>query len=181
MLFRSNNGTIISKIKKSANDEGKKYEMYYDFNEKIKYAKSHRVLAMNRGEKEKILSILLDFDNEYIYDYLKHKIIKNFNSKVTSYVEDAILDSLKRLIYPSIERDIRNELTEIAEESAIDIFKINLENLLMTRPLTGYRVLGFDPAFRTGCKLASLDEKGNVLSIDVIYPQIGRASCRERV
>ena len=165
-----NNGTIISKIKKSANDEGKKYEMYYDFNEKIKYAKSHRVLAMNRGEKEKLLSISLDFDNEYIYDYLKHKIIKNFNSKVTSYVEDAILDSLKRLIYPSIERDIRNELTEIAEESAIDVFKINLENLLMTRPLTGYRVLGFDPAFRTGCKLASLDEKGNVLSIDVIYP-----------
>lgn len=165
-----NNASIGSKLKKDAIDESKKYEMYYDFNEKIKYAKSYRVLAINRGEKEKVLQVNLSFDDEYIFGYLKNKIIKNPNSFVCNYVEEAIKDALKRLIYPSIERDIRNELTLIAEESAIEVFKINLENLLMTRPLSGYRVLGFDPAFRTGCKLASLDEKGNVLSIDVIYP-----------
>lgn len=165
-----NNGSIIAKIKKDAIDELKKYEMYYEFTEKIKYAKSYRVLAINRGEKEKVLQVNLSYDDEFIYSYLKTKIIKNKDSFVCPYVEEAIKDALKRLIYPSIERDIRNELTDVAEESSIEVFKINLENLLMTRPLSGYRVLGFDPAFRTGCKLASLDEKGNVLSIDVIYP-----------
>lgn len=165
-----NNGNIISKLKKNANDEKKIYEMYYDFSEKIKYAKSYRVLAINRGEKENILSIKLDYDTDYIFNYLKTKIIKNSASFVCSYVEDAIKDALKRLIYPSIERDVRAELTEKSEDSAIEVFKSNLENLLMTRPITGYRVLGFDPAFRTGCKLACLDEKGNVLHKDVIYP-----------
>lgn len=165
-----NNGTIVSKIKKNASDEKKIYEMYYDFNEKIKYAKSYRVLAINRGEKENILSVKLDYDSDYIFNYLKGKIIKNPASFVCSYVEDAIKDALKRLIYPSIERDVRAELTEKAEDNAIEVFKSNLENLLMTRPITGYRVLGFDPAFRTGCKLACLDEKGNVEHIDVIYP-----------
>lgn len=165
-----NNGNIISKLKKNANDEKKIYEMYYDFSEKIKYAKSYRVLAINRGEKENILSIKLDYDTDYIFNYLKTKIIKNPASFVCSYVEDAIKDALKRLIYPSIERDVRAELTEKSEDSAIEVFKSNLENLLMTRPITGYRVLGFDPAFRTGCKLACLDEKGNVLHKDVIYP-----------
>ena len=165
-----NNGSIVSKSKKNTVDEFKKYEMYYEFAEKIKYAKSYRVLAINRGEKEKVLQINLSYDDENIFGYLKTKIIKNSNSFVCLYVEDAIKDALKRLVYPSIERDIRKELTEVAEESSIEVFKINLENLLMTRPLSGYRVLGFDPAFRTGCKLASLDEKGNVLSIDVIYP-----------
>ncbi len=164
------NGSIIAKIKKNAQDDKKTYEMYYDFTEKIKYAKSYRVLAINRGEKEGILSVKLDYDNDYIFNYLKNKIIKNSASFVCKYVEDAILDALKRLIYPSIEREIRSELTENAEDNAIDVFKNNLEQLLMTRPLHGYRVLGFDPAFRTGCKLACLDEKGNVLHIDKIYP-----------
>ncbi len=165
-----NNGELISKITKNAVDEKKTYEMYYDFSEKIKFAKSHRVLAMNRGEKEKVLKISYLYNEEFILDYLKTKIIKNKDSFVLTYVEDAIKDSLKRLIYPSVERDIRSELTLTSEEQAINIFKINLENLLMTRPLKDHRVLGFDPAFRTGCKLAALDEKGNVLSIDVIYP-----------
>ncbi len=165
-----NNGTINSKIKKDAIDEKKIYEMYYDFEEKIKWAKSYRVLAINRGEKEKILNASLNYDKDYILDQLKIKIIKNPNSFVATYVEDSIKDALKRLMYPSIERDVRNELTEKADESAIDVFKINLENLLMMRPLSGYRVLGFDPAYRTGCKLACLDENGNVLHIDVIYP-----------
>ena len=165
-----NNGNIISKIKKNANDEKKTYEMYYDFTEKIKYAKSYRVLALNRGEKEDILTVKLDYDSDYIFNYLKGKIIKNPASFVCQYVEDAIKDALKRLIYPSVERDVRAELTERSEDAAIEVFKSNLENLLMTRPITGYRVLGFDPAFRTGCKLACLDEKGNVLHKDVIYP-----------
>ncbi len=165
-----NNGSIVSKIKKNAVDEKKTYEMYYDFTEKIKYAKSYRVLALNRAEKEGILSVKLDYDTDYIFNYLKGKIIKNKESFVCSYVEDAIKDALKRLIYPSVERDVRAELTEKSEDSAIEVFKSNLENLLMTRPITGYRVLGFDPAFRTGCKLACLDEKGNVLHKDVIYP-----------
>ena len=165
-----NNGTIESKLKKNAVDEKKTYEIYYNFSEKIKYAKSYRILAINRGEKEGILSVKLDYDTDYIFNHLKTKIIKNPSSFVTEYVENAIKDALKRLIYPSIERDVRSELTEKSEDTAIEVFKENLENLLMTRPLTGYRVLGFDPAFRTGCKLACLDEKGNVLHKDVIYP-----------
>jgi len=165
-----NNGNIVTKIKKNAEDEKKVYEMYYDFSEKIKYAKSYRILAINRGEKEGVLSVKMDYDTDYIFDYLKKKIIKNPASFVCNYIEDAIKDALKRLMYPSIERDVRSELTEKSEDAAIEVFKSNLENLLMTRPITGYRVLGFDPAFRTGCKLACLDEKGNVLHKDVIYP-----------
>ena len=165
-----NNGNIISKIKKNAVDELKTYEIYYDFKDRIKYMKSYRTLAINRGEKEGILSVSLDYDKDEIIKYLELKIIKNDKSFVVNIVKDAIKDSLKRLILPSVEREIRSEMTEYADEKAIDIFKINLENLLMTRPLKGYRVLGFDPAFRTGCKLACLDEQGNVLHIDVIYP-----------
>ena len=165
-----NNGNIISKIKKKAIDELKTYEIYYDFKDRIKYMKSYRTLAINRGEKEGILSVSLDYDKDEIIKYLESKIIKNDKSFVVNIVKDAIKDSLKRLILPSVEREIRSEMTEYADEKAIDIFKINLENLLMTRPLKGYRVLGFDPAFRTGCKLACLDEQGNVLHIDVIYP-----------
>ena len=165
-----NNGNIISKIKKKAIDELKTYEIYYDFKDRIKYMKSYRTLAINRGEKEGILSVSLDYDKDEIIKYLESKIIKNDKSFVVCIVKDSIKDSLKRLILPSVEREIRSEMTEYADEKAIDIFKINLENLLMTRPLKGYRVLGFDPAFRTGCKLACLDEQGNVLHIDVIYP-----------
>ena len=165
-----NNGNIISKIKKKAVDKLKTYEIYYDFKDRIKYMKSYRTLAINRGEKEEILSVSLDYDKDEIIKYLESKIIKNDKSFIVNIVKDAIKDSLKRLILPSVEREIRSEMTEYADEKAIDIFKINLENLLMTRPLKGYRVLGFDPAFRTGCKLACLDEQGNVLHIDVIYP-----------
>ncbi len=165
-----NNGNIISKIKKNAVDELKTYEIYYDFKDRIKYMKSYRTLAINRGEKEGILSVSLDYDKDEIIKYLESKIIKNDKSFVVCIIKDSIKDSLKRLILPSVEREIRSEMTEYADEKAIDIFKINLENLLMTRPLKGYRVLGFDPAYRTGCKLACLDEQGNVLHIDVIYP-----------
>ena len=163
-------GVLNSKKKKNAVDEKLTYEMYYDFSERVKNARGYRILAMNRGEKEGVLSISISYDEDRVIKYMEEHIIKNKESFVCSYVIDCIKDSLKRLIIPSIEREIRSELTEDAEKSAIDIFKINLENLLMSRPLTGYRVMGFDPAFRTGCKLACLDEQGNVLHIDVIYP-----------
>ena len=165
-----NTGTIVSKLKKNAVDEKKIYEIYYNFTDKIKYMKSYRTLAINRGEKEGILSVSLDYNKDEIIDFLRSKIIKNDKSFVVSIVLDAIKDALKRLILPSVEREIRGELTEYADGKAINIFGVNLESLLMTRPLKGYRVLGFDPAFRTGCKLACLDEQGNVLHIDVIYP-----------
>lgn len=163
-------GSLVCKKKKNDKDEDKVYEMYYDFKETIKYAKSYRILAINRAEKEDVISVNLDFDKDAIIEFLNKKIIKNENSFVVNLVKDAIKDALSRLIFPSVGREIRSELTDNASDSAIDIFSVNLENLLMTRPVKGYRVIGFDPAFRTGCKLACLDEMGNVLHIDVIYP-----------
>ncbi len=165
-----NNGFITSKLKKNAVDEKKVYQMYYDFEEKIKYAKHYRILAMNRGESEKILNVSLEFDKEKILEYLKNKIIKNKDSFVVLEVESAIEDALKRLIYPSVEREIRADLTEDAEKKAILTFQDNLEHLLMTKPIKDKVVLGFDPAFRTGCKLAVLNPYGNVLEIATIYP-----------
>ena len=165
-----NHGSIESKLKKNAQDEKKVYQMYYDFSEPIKYAKHYRILAMNRGENEKILTVSLNFDKEKIFEYLKGKIVKNKDSFVVSQVEEAILDSLKRLIYPSVEREIRADLTENAENKAILTFQDNLEHLLMTKPIKDKIVLGFDPAFRTGCKLAVLNPYGQVLEIATIYP-----------
>ena len=163
-------GSICSKKKKNAVDEKKTYEMYYDLQEPIRYAKHYRVLAMNRGEDEGILSISLDYDKEKILNYLESKIIKNPNSFMVSEVKDAIADSLKRLIYPSVEREIRTNLTEEAGEKAIVTFQDNLEHLLLTKPIKNKVVLGFDPAFRTGCKLAVLNPFGDVLEIATIYP-----------
>ena len=166
----SNYGSITSKIKKNAVDEKKTYQMYYEFSERIKYAKHFHILAMNRGEDEKILSVSLDFDKDRIYEYQKKRWIKKESSFVSKYVEEALEDSLKRLIYPSVEREIRSELTEDAEEKAIATFQENLEHLLMTKPIKNKVVLGFDPAFRTGCKLAVLNPYGEVLEIATIYP-----------
>ena len=164
------NGHFHSKLKKNATDEKKVYQIYYDFDEPIKYARHYRILAMNRGEKEGVLSVSLEFDKEYILEMLKNKIIKNKDSFVVPTVVEAIEDSLKRLIYPSVEREIRAEKTEDAEQKAIVTFQENLEHLLMTKPIKDKVVLGFDPAFRTGCKLAVLNPYGNVLEIATIYP-----------
>lgn len=165
-----NNGIIHTKLKKGAEDSSKVYEMYYDYEEKIKYIKPHRVLAINRGEKEEILSVSITIDNDYVLSFLDSKIIKNGNEKSTEIVKDAIRDSFKRLILPSIEREVRADLKEVAEDGAIDIFGKNLENLLLIPPMKDITVLGFDPAFRTGCKLAVVDSTSNVLNISVIYP-----------
>lgn len=163
-------GSMESKLKKNAKDERLVYKMYYDFSEPIRYAKHYRVLAMNRGEKEGVLSVSLSFDKDKITTLLEEKIIKNKDSFVAGEVKEALGDSLKRLIYPSVEREIRAELTEKAESKAILTFQDNLEHLLMTKPIKEKTVLGFDPAFRTGCKLAVLNPYGNVLEIATIYP-----------
>lgn len=165
-----NFGTITSKLKKKAEDDGQVYKMYYDYKEKIKYAKEHRILAINRGEKEGILSVSVDVDTEHIMNFLEKKIIKNEKSSVVELVKEAMVDSYKRLIFPSIEREIRGELKEEAEEGAIEVFSKNLEKLLLTPPIKDKIVLGFDPAFRTGCKLAVIDKTSKVLSISKIYP-----------
>lgn len=163
------NATITSKLKKNSNDENKVYEMYYDFSESVKHIKPHRVLAINRGENEKILSVSIDVNDEDILSYLESKLIKK-ESPVKLHVIDAIKDSYKRLIKPSMEREIRNELTLQSEDASIEVFKGNLENLLLIAPMKEKTVLGFDPAFRTGCKLAIVDPTSKVLNISVIYP-----------
>lgn len=164
------NGVLISKKKKNADDEKGVYEMYYDYSEKVSRMKPHRVLAVNRGEKEGVLSVSLDVNQEDITSYLERKIIKNPKSFVVDEIKDAIKDSLKRLIYPSVEREIRADLKEVGEEDAIQNFSHNVEHLLLTPPMKEKVVMGFDPAFRTGCKLAVLDGTGKVLDIAVIYP-----------
>ena len=164
------NGVLVSKIKKNANDEGKVYEMYYDYSEAVKYIKPHRILAINRGEKEKVLTVSIDVDKEGILDLLEKKIIKNSTSFVVESVREAIEDSYKRLIAPSIEREIRAELSEKGEEAAIDNFGKNLEALLLTPPMKEQIVLAFDPGFVNGCKLAVVDKNGKYLDSTVIKP-----------
>ena len=163
-------GVIVSKLKKNALDVDKTYSNYYDFTEQVKYIKPHRILAINRGEKEGVLSVKLDYDVEKITKYLETKVIKNKESFCYLIILGAINDSLKRLILPSVDREVRAELKEKGEDRAIDNFSVNVEKLLLTPPLKDKTVLGYDPAFRTGCKLAVLDKTGKVLDISVIYP-----------
>lgn len=165
-----NSGILTSKKKKSAVDDNKVYEMYYDYKESVKYIKPHRVLALNRGEKEKVLSVNIEIDLKEIISFISKNIIKNDKSFIAGIVNDAIQDSYKRLIAPSIEREIRSELTEKADEVAIDSFGKNLERLLLQPPMKDKMILGLDPAYRTGCKLAVIDYTGKKLDIKVIYP-----------
>lgn len=164
------NGTIVSKIKKNALDDSKVYEMYYDYSEPVKWIKPHRVLALNRGEKEKVLTVSIDVDKDGILTYLEGKLIKNEKSFVVDSIKEAIEDSYKRLIAPSIEREIRAELSEKGEEAAIDNFGKNLESLLLTPPMKEQIVLAFDPGFVNGCKLAVVDKNGKYLDSTVIKP-----------
>lgn len=169
--YTSKNGMIFVKEKDSAADEKSVFEMYYDYSESIKSLVSHRILAMNRGEKEGILSVTIDIDEERIHHYMyKQEISVNDMTPAVKLIQEAINDAYKRFIGPSIEREIRNELTEKAEEQAIQVFGENLRNLLLQAPLKDQTILGLDPAYRTGCKIAVIDATGKVLSIDVIYP-----------
>ncbi|EOU2040477.1 RNA-binding transcriptional accessory protein [Clostridium perfringens] len=154
---------------KGSSEEQTPYEMYYDYKEPVRTIPSHRILAINRGEKEKILSVKVTCNDERIIDYLNKKVLKG-NKITDKYLEESIKDSFKRLIYPSIEREIRSELTSKGEEGAIDIFKANLKALLMQAPIKGKVVMGFDPGFRTGCKVAILDETGKFVENTTVYP-----------
>ena len=168
--FIYHNGLIETKKKKNDLDQEKIYEMYYDYEEPIKYVKPHRILAINRGEKEDVLSVNLVIDNDKIMEYLNSKIIKNKDSFVSGLVDEAIKDSYKRLIFPSIEREIRSDLTEKADISAINNFASNLEHLLLTPPLKERVVLAFDPGYVNGCKIAVIDKTGKYLDSTVVKP-----------
>ncbi|MBD8923128.1 RNA-binding transcriptional accessory protein [bacterium] len=164
------NGVVKGKIKKGAVDENKVYEIYYDFEQKISYVKPHQILALQRADKEKVITYSLSVDKESVLEYLNKQIIKNEDSPLVPDIKKYIMDAWKRLMEPSLERDIKNELYDKASEFGISEFGNNLECLLLTPPIKQTVVLGFDPAFRTGCKLAVLSETGDVLEIGVIYP-----------
>jgi protein Tex len=163
-------GIIETKVKNEDKDEKNVFEMYYEYREPVNKVVPHRVLAMNRGEKEDIIKVNIQPDAEDILQYLQRQVIKNVHSPVAAIVKEAIEDSYKRLIQPSVEREIRNDLTEKAENQAIHIFSENLRKLLLQPPMKGKMVLAVDPAYRTGCKLAVIDETGKMLKVDVIYP-----------
>ena len=160
---------VLSSEAKDA-DEESVYEMYYGFSEPVAKLAGHRILALNRGEKEKLLTVKIEAPQEEIFRYLKKKIIRRDNPNTTPYLERTIEDAYSRLIAPSVEREIRSELTEQAEDGAIKVFGKNLQQLLMQPPIAGQTVLGWDPAFRTGCKLAVVDTTGKVLDTVVIFP-----------
>ncbi len=165
MFFRK--GIIVCRGKK---EEDSVYRMYYDFKEPVGKIASHRILAINRGEKEEFIQIKIDISSDEVVNFLKGKTVKKGNSITSKYVEQAVEDSYSRLIAPSIEREVRNELTENAEEQAMKVFAVNLRNLLLQPPVKGRVVLGLDPAYRTGCKIAVVDDTGKVLDTTVIYP-----------
>ncbi len=168
--YTYNKGMYVSQVKDEQADKKGVYEMYYDFAEPVHKMVSHRILATNRGEKEEVLKVFLQVDEAAVLAYLDRQLVKNPASHSSSFVREAYQDSYKRFIQPAIERELRNELTEKADEQAIAIFGENLRNLLLQSSLKGKVVLGFDPAYRTGCKLAVVDATGKVLAIEVIYP-----------
>jgi len=184
--FTYNTGTIVTKVKKNAEDENKTYEMYYNLEEKVKYAKNYRIMAINRAEKEKVITVTIDVDKERIFEYLEQKLLKK-EGPFNYVIKDAIKDSYKRLIEPSIEREIRSELTEKACEDAINNFGLNLENLLMQPPMKDNVVLGFDPGYVNGCKLAVVDKNGKYLTSTIIKPFLNNTkediikSCKSKV
>lgn len=165
-----NYGVIKSKIKKNAVDDNKVYDMYYDYEERVKFIKPHRILALNRGENEGVLTVSIDNDRDRVIEYLNKKIIKNEKSFVVDIVKEAIVDSYKRLIEPSIEREIRSDLTLIGEEAAINNFGKNLEALLLTPPMKDKVVLAFDPGYVNGCKIAVIDPTGKYVDSTVVKP-----------
>lgn len=167
IMYKS--GVIETKVKKKNPDEAKVYEMYYDYHERVNRVVSHRILAINRAENEKVITVNIVLDKDFLIKYINRGVTKNRDSAVNEYILTAVEDSLSRLLYPSIEREVRNELTEKASEQALKVFSINLEKLLMQAPLKDKMVLGVDPAYRTGCKLAVVDQTGKVLMIDKVF------------
>ena len=169
-------GVINTKLKKDAKDENKVYEMYYEYSEAVSQIKPHRILAINRAENEDVITVKIDVDDKRIIEFLESKNIKNNDSFCTEYIKEAIEDSYKRLIYPSVQREIRADLKEIAEEAAINNFGKNLESLLLTPPMKEKIVLAFDPGYVNGCKLAVIDKTGKYLDSCVIKPFLNNIS-----
>ena len=161
---------IMVKLKKDAVDEDKTYRVYYSYNEKCSTLAPHRIMAINRGEREKILDVSMDYNRERFAKYQYTMLTNGKETIVGNLIDEAIRDGLKRLVYPSIEREIRSNLTDMAQEKSIDVFSSNLERLLSQAPMKGSIILGLDPAYRTGCKLAVIDHTGKLLHIDVIFP-----------
>ena len=178
--YAYNEGVLVTKVKKDASDSNKVYEMYYDFSEKVKYAKPYRIMAINRAEKEKVITVSLEISSDNVLEFLKSKIIKK-DGPYNYIIENAIKDSYKRLIFPSIEREVRSDLTEKAQKDAIYNFGLNLESLLLQPPMKGKVVLGFDPGFINGCKLAVIDKNGAFLTSLVIrpFPNGNISKCKE--
>lgn len=169
-------GALVTKKKKNAVDENKLYEMYYDYSEAVSKIKPHRILAVNRAEKEDVISVKIDVNKDKIIEFLENKNIKNKDSFCAPYIKEAIEDSYKRLIFPSVEREIRSDLTEIGTDSAINNFGKNLEALLLTPPMKEKVVLAFDPGYVNGCKLAVIDKTGKYLDSTVIKPFLNNVS-----
>lgn len=174
-----NYGRLVTSKKKNAEDEKMTYKMYYDYSENVSRIATHRIMAIDRGEKEKILTVSININEDYIKTFVSRRYIKFPKSPTAKYIDEAIDDGLKRLAYPSLERLVRNTLTEKAQEASIDVFSDNLGKLLLQAPMKNKRILGFDPAFRTGCKLAVIDESGKKLTVDVIYPHPPVAKVKE--
>ncbi|MBR3311003.1 MAG: RNA-binding transcriptional accessory protein [Solobacterium sp.] len=168
--FITNTGVIETKLKKDAKDENQVYKMYYEYSEKVTQIADHRIMAIDRAEKEKVISVSFVFDEEHLQEEALKNLTHGKESVVLDALREAAEDGCSRLLFPSVEREIRSELSERAQTKSIEIFSMNLEKLLLQPPLKGRIVLGFDPAFRTGCKLAVLDETGKMLKIDKIYP-----------
>lgn len=164
------NGVLATKIKKDAKDENKVYEMYYDRSEKISQLADHRIMAIDRAEKEKVITVSFVFDEEYLEEEAYKNLMHGNSTSVEKELKDACIDGCTRLLFPSIEREIRSELSEKAQNQSIEIFSMNLEKLLLQAPLKGRIVLGFDPGFYNGCKLAVIDETGKMLTVDKVYP-----------
>lgn len=168
MIYKT--GMISSHVKKKNPDqEDGIYEMYYDYQERVQYIASHRILAINRAEKEKVLTVSIDIDTDRFIQYIYNGVMRRRESSLDTFIEDTVKDAFKRLIFPSVEREVRNELTEKAQEQALNVFSVNLENLLLQAPMKDKYVLGVDPAFRTGCKLAAIDPTGKVLDIHKVF------------
>lgn len=174
-------GVLVTKIKKDAKDENKVYEMYYDRSEKISSIANHRIMAIDRAEKEKIITVSFTFDEEHLEDEAYKNLTHGKTTVIENELKDASKDGCERLLFPSIEREIRSELSERAQNQSIEIFSMNLEKLLLQAPLKGRIVLGFDPGFFNGCKLAVIDETGKMLTVDKVYPFKGNKENEEAI
>ena len=172
-------GCIVTKEKKKHEDEKKIYQIYYDYNERLTSLAPHRIMAIDRAEKEKVVSVSIVIDDERQLEWMMRRYTKRAASISDELIKDAIADGYQRLIYPSLEREIRSELSEKAHEQSIQVFSMNLERLLLQPPMKNKTILGFDPAFRTGCKLAVIDETGKLLEVSVIYPHEPNAKVKQ--